>query len=228
MKYKTNFLLLYSLKIYFFILNSIQNHIARTQSEVYDSLKIKERTHINFNEIEKLDKNQIRDELDEMKYKLSKLLDFDIHSFNDDFWKKLHNYIILNWKELNINGSLAINFEIRYFMCVYIILFIPEEIGFFIPARYKMIIPKKLYKIPIVKDILNEMDLFLKYIKIKSKGKLLITAYFGKRNCLKSDLNFLLNLKDRIINEPLSVIRDILSFEIWTDGYDEFKKTNKK
>ncbi|KAG0439571.1 hypothetical protein DMUE_2341 [Dictyocoela muelleri] len=214
------------LLIYTINILNFKERIAKTESDISDAIRLKNNSK-NLPSPESPSIAQKIDDLNEMRDKLRKSLDYPIDSFKDDFWKKLHSFIMNNWDELSINGNFAISFEISYIYCVYIILFIPGEFGFFIPAKYKYFIPKKVYNVKLVSDFLNEIDLFLKYIKIKSKKEFLITFYIGRQKSLKEDFKMLLDLPNVIMKDPIVAIRNFLAFKIWTDGYEDYKKNMK-
>lgn len=204
---------------------NFKERVVKTESDLSDALRLKARS-VNILKDSEPTISEKHDDLDDMREKLGKSLGYPINSINGKFWRKIHSFIMNNWNEIVINGNFAISFEISYIYCVYVIAFIPGEVAFFIPAKYKYFIPKKSYKIQIVADILKEMDMFLGYIKVKSKKELLITFYVGRQKSLKEDFRMLLELPKVIIKDPVRAIRSLLAFKIWTDGYEEYKNRN--
>lgn len=170
-------------------------------------------------------------EMDAMKDKLNKALgsDGNVGSLVDkNLWKKLHDHIVLNFPKLSIDGHLGIQLHIRYFLCCYIVAFIPAEFAFFFPGVYKRLIPKKAYKVPILGDALIELETFLRFVRLESKTSFIITFFLGRRNSVIEDLKFLLKVPDKIFSDPMFILREVLAFEIRAEGYKDYKKNLEK
>lgn len=170
-------------------------------------------------------------EMDAMKEKLNKALgtNGNVGSLTDkNMWKGLYDHIILKFPDLSIDGHLGIQLHIRYFLCCYIVAFIPAEFAFFFPGVYKRLIPKKAYTVPILGDALIELETFLRFVRIESKTSFIITFFLGRRNSVKEDLKFLLEVPDKIFSDPMYLLREVLAFEIRAEGYKDYKKSLEK
>ncbi|KAM0674317.1 hypothetical protein GVAV_002394 [Gurleya vavrai] len=152
-------------------------------------------------------------------------LDGEIASLNDKKkWKGLFDHLKLNFKDYFFDGKLSIQLHIRYFLCCYIIAFIPADFVFFYPAAWQRLLPEKVMKVPIFGDALREYKIFEKFVKDQAGKKFIVTFYFGRKNTLIEDLKFLVTLPDKIYNDPGSILRELLEFEITSEGYADFKK----
>lgn len=166
------------------------------------------------------------DTLNELSKKFNEAfdLDEDVSSLVDkNMWERLHNYIKLNLKDFLIDGHLSIELQIRYVLCSYIIALIPAQFAFVVPGFYTYLIPKKAHKIPIVKDALKGLKTFFRFTKATSRESLFITFYFGRANSVSEDIDLILRIPDLILNDPVTLIRELLSFRIKAAGYDPKK-----
>ncbi|KAF9764470.1 hypothetical protein NGRA_0550 [Nosema granulosis] len=170
--------------------------------------------------------------LDDLAKKFNEAFDLDgnVSSLTDkDMWKRMHDYIKLNLKDFLFDGHLSIELQIRYVFCSYIIAFIPAQFAFVVPGFYTYLIPKKAHKIPIVKDALRGLKTFFRFTKATSRESLFITFYFGRANSISEDLDLILRIPNLIMNDPVSLIRELLAFRIKAAGYDPEKyRKNKK
>lgn len=160
--------------------------------------------------------------MDELKKALNSKLGTDglISGLHDkDMWKKLHKYLELNFGDFMIDGHLSIELHIRYILCSYVVVFIPAQFAFFFPAFYTIFIPKKAYKIPVVGDALRGLDRFLKFVSDRSTKTFIITFYFGRQNSMVEDIEFIKRIPDLIFTDPLAILRELLKFEIRSEGY---------
>lgn len=166
------------------------------------------------------------DILNELSKKFNETFDLDGHvsSLSDkNMWERFHNYIKLNLGDFLIDGHLSIELQIRYVLCSYIIAFIPGQFAFVVPGFYTYLIPKEAHKIPIVKDALKGLKKFFRFTKDTSRESLFITFYFGRANSISEDIDLILRIPDLILNDPITLIREILSFRIKAEGYDPNK-----
>lgn len=164
-----------------------------------------------------------RRKMDELKRALNKELGTDslVHGLHDrDMWRKLHGYLSLHFKDFMIDGHLSIELHIRYVLCCYIVAFIPAQFAFFFPAFYSMLIPKRAYKVPVLGDALRGLERFLKFVSDNSTKTFIITFYFGRQNSLVEDIEFIKRVPDLIFSDPLAILREVLKFEIRSEGYD--------
>lgn len=159
--------------------------------------------------------------LKEQRDKLAKYLQTDdVYSLTSlDLWKKIREYIILNWPKLFNDGYLSIPLDIRYNFCVFIVMMIPAEVIFPIPAFYTYLIPKSAHKVPILKDALKELERFFAFVKKRSKKQFLISFYVGRGGSPKEDLDFLLEIPKLITTDPIKILRWLLRYEIKSDGF---------
>ncbi|KAF7701460.1 hypothetical protein CDIK_0829 [Cucumispora dikerogammari] len=147
--------------------------------------------------------------------------------YRDIFDRFLH-HVSLNPDDFFINGGLGIDFQIRYLACCFIVVFIPGQIAFFFPAKAFDWIPKRLKKLPFLRDFLRETKRFLKFIKKESKDKLFITATFGRSKGLFDDLKACVYAVRDFFDDTEKSIKTILDFEIRAENYDVFKETDNK
>lgn len=168
------------------------------------------------------------EKLDEMKKKLNEALgtDEDVKGLTDkDLWRKLHDYLVLNFGDFLVDGHLGIEMHIRYFFCCYIVVFLPAQITFFVPAVFFKWIPRSAYKTPIINEALKSLETFLKFARKKSETTFLVTFVVGRKNTLKEDLRFILEIPKKIFTDPAFIVREFLGFEIRAEGYNEYKKS---
>lgn len=152
-----------------------------------------------------------------------------IYSINNkDIYDKFLKYISLNINDYLINGKLGIEFQIRYFACCFIIIFIPGEIGFFFPAQIIKWIPKKLKLKKFISNFILETELFFKFIKIESSSQFLINVIFGRSNSLFKDIEDCVYAIRDLIKFPEKSIKTLLDFQIRSIGYNEFKEKQLK
>ncbi|WUR02069.1 putative SP-containing protein [Vairimorpha necatrix] len=167
-----------------------------------------------------------KDKLNEFNNSLNEILNLEqtVNSLTDkDMWKNLHDYIIKNWDKFFIDGHFSIQLQLRYVLCSYVIAFIPGQFAFCIPGFYTYLIPKKAYKVPILSDALLGVKKFFKFCKKTSRDKLFVTFYFGRANSLQEDLEFIKKIPEMIVNNPIGIIRELLSFSVKAEGYDPTK-----
>lgn len=145
---------------------------------------------------------------------------------NEKSWEKLYKHFETNFGDYFVDGKFSIPLHIRYFMCCYIIIFIPGEFAFFYPAMWPELIPDAVLTNEIMKSVLSELRLFQKFVKKKSTKTLLVTFYFGRKNSMLEDLKFIINIPFLIFSDPLVIVRELLSFELKSEGYEDFKKDN--
>lgn len=165
--------------------------------------------------------------MEELKKALNKKLGTDglISGLHDkDMWKRLHRYLTLNFKDFMLDGHLSIELQIRYVLCCYVVACIPAQFAFFFPASYGIIIPTKARRIPILSDALKGLDRFLKFVSDKSTETFIITFYFGRQNSLLEDIDFIKKIPDLMFTDPLAILRELLKFEIRSEGYDNKKE----
>ncbi|KAG5860048.1 hypothetical protein KMI_03g04970 [Encephalitozoon hellem] len=139
-------------------------------------------------------------------------------------WNKLYEYLKLNFKDFLIDGHLSIELHIRYVLCCYVVAFIPSQFAFLFPAFYKVLIPKRAMKVPILSDALKGIDRFLTFVSDQSTKTFIITFYVGRQNSLVEDIEFIKKVPDLIFTDPMAILREILKFEIRAEGYDNKKE----
>ncbi|ADM11657.1 uncharacterized protein Eint_060490 [Encephalitozoon intestinalis ATCC 50506] len=139
-------------------------------------------------------------------------------------WNKFYEYLKLNFKDFLIDGHLSIELHIRYVLCCYVVAFIPAEFAFLFPASYKIFIPKRAMKVPILGDAIKGIDRFLTFVSDRSSKTFIITFYVGRQNSLVEDIEFIKRVPDLIFTNPIEILREILKFEIRSEGYDNKKE----
>ncbi|AFN83145.1 hypothetical protein EROM_060510 [Encephalitozoon romaleae SJ-2008] len=139
-------------------------------------------------------------------------------------WNKLYEYLRLNFNDFLIDGHLSIELHIRYILCCYVVAFIPGQFAFLFPAFYKVFIPKRAMKVPILGDALKGIDRFLTFVSDRSTKTFIITFYVGRQNSLVEDIEFVKKVPDLIFTDPMAILREILKFEIRSEGYDNKKE----
>ncbi|KMV65953.1 hypothetical protein M970_060520 [Encephalitozoon cuniculi EcunIII-L] len=139
-------------------------------------------------------------------------------------WNRLYEYLRLNFKDFLIDGHLSIELHIRYVLCCYVVAFIPGQFAFLFPAFYKVFIPKRAMKVPILGDALREIDRFLTFVSDRSTKTFIITFYVGRQNSLVEDLEFIKRVPDLIFSDPMAILRELLKFEIRSEGYSSKKE----
>lgn len=167
-----------------------------------------------------------RDKIDELTKAFNKKIGTTkVSGIHDrDAWNRLYNHLKLNFKDFMINGHLSIELHIRYVLCCYVVAFIPAQFAFLFPAFYKVLIPKKAMKVPILGDALRGLDRFLTFVSDRSTKTFIITFYFGRQNSLVEDIEFVKRVPDLIFTDPLAILRELLKFEIRSEGYDNKKE----
>lgn len=202
---------------------SLQSDSSSTNKELFDDLADNKITNTLPPVPQSEDASMTQEKLEDFTKKFNDALQLDdvVKPITDkDMWKRLHDYIISHWDKFFIDGHLSVALELRYIMCSYVIAFIPGQFAFVIPGFYTYLIPKQVYKIPIISDALRGVKRFFKFCKKTSRDKLFLTFYFGRANSLKQDLEFLKRIPDMIKNNPVGIIRELLAFSIKADGYN--------
>ncbi|KAF7682529.1 hypothetical protein TCON_2247 [Astathelohania contejeani] len=138
-------------------------------------------------------------------------------------WNELYEFLKLNINDFMVDGHLMIQLQIKYIMCCFIIMFLPANFAFFFPAAYNKLLPKKIYKISVIGDALKEFEKFLSFVKSKHETSFITTFYFGRKNSLLEDLEFVSKIPDKIFSDPVYIFRELLGFEITSDGYLDYK-----
>lgn len=168
------------------------------------------------------------EKLDEMKRKLNEALgtgDEVKGLTNKEMWKSLHDYLVLNLNDFLIDGHLGVEMQIRYFLCCYVVVFLPMQTAFFVPAIFFKWIPRSAYKTSVLNDALKSLETFLQFVRNESQSKFLISFVVGRKNVLKEDLQFILDIPQKIFSDPAFIIREFLGFEIRARGFTKFKKS---
>lgn len=168
------------------------------------------------------------EKLDEMKRKLNEALGTgdEVKGLTDgEMWKRLHDYLVLNFGDFLVNGQLGVEMHIRYFLCCYVVVFLPMQTAFFVPAMFFKWIPRSAYKTPVLSDALRSLETFLKFVRKESESTFLINFVVGRKNTLKEDLRFILDIPKKIFSDPAFVIREFLGFEIRARGFNKFKQS---
>ncbi|KAM0677757.1 hypothetical protein BDAP_000697 [Binucleata daphniae] len=142
-------------------------------------------------------------------------------------WKDLYTHMQKNIDKYMFDGKLSIQLHIRYFACCFIVAFIPAEFIFAYPNIWEKLIPAKTYTIPILGDGIKEYRFFESFVKSKKDKSFLVTFYLGRKNTAIEDLKFLISLPRKIFYDPMSVLRELLDFEIRSEGYEEWRKNAK-
>lgn len=176
---------------------------------------------------EKLSKTE---ELDLMAKKLNRLIEDDslIKPVTDkEIWTRLYEFLKENLDEFMIDGHLGVEMHIKYIFCVYVVAFIPAEFVFAFPAFLPKLLPKKAFKIPVVRDILEEMTNFLKFIRFRSKKTLIIPFFIGKKNSVLEDLELIKKIPELIYDDPEKLFKSLFALKVNAKGYDDFKKQIK-
>lgn len=169
------------------------------------------------------------DLLTEQLAKALNLKDYELAKLTDKKkWRNLFKHFEHNWKDYLVNGKLAIQFHMRYFLCCYIVVFIPAEFAFAYPAAWSSLIPKDKIKNEFILEALNGFRTFQEFIKKKSKEEFLVTVYFGRANGVIDDLLMLMKIPKMLFEDIGGLIRELLNFEFRSDGFEEFKKTKKR
>lgn len=139
-------------------------------------------------------------------------------------WKSLFDHFNINFDNYVHDGKLSIELHGRYFMCCYIVTFLPAEIAIAYPAAWSNLIPDYALKLPIVHDALTELRIFQEFVKEKGEHEFLVTFYLGRKNALIDDLKFLLRIPILLFTNIEGLIAELFDFEFRSDGYEEFKK----
>eukprot|EP00866_Antonospora_locustae_P001993 jgi/Antlo1/1993/2213 len=166
--------------------------------------------------------------LEEMKKKLNEALGTreEVKGLTDkDMWKRLHDYLVQNFNDFLVNGHLGVEMQIRYFLCCYVVVFLPMQTAFFVPAIFFKWIPRSSYKTPVLNDALKGLEIFLQFVRKESQTTFLISFVVGRKNMLKEDLQFILDIPQKILSDPAFIIREFLGFEIRARGLNKFKKS---
>lgn len=167
----------------------------------------------------------------QMTEKLNEALDLkgEITDVTDEEkWKKLFKHFEINIEDYIINGKLSIQLHIRYFLCCYIVAFIPADFIFFYPSFLIKIIPEDKIKIDFIAGAIKELKLFQEFVKSKASTSFLVTFYFGRKNTLIEDLKFIATIPNNLFSNPTSIIRELLGFELTSEGYAEYKEEKEK
>ncbi|KCZ81034.1 hypothetical protein H312_01520 [Anncaliia algerae PRA339] len=195
------------------------------QEELYDKVTTKD--IIDSPVEEKLSKVE---EIDLMTKKLNRLLGDDLikSPFDRKLWQKLYEFLMEHLEDFMVDGCIGIEMHIKYFLCVYIVAFIPGEFVFAFPAFLPKLLPKKAFKIPIVRDILIEMNNFLRFVRWRSQKTLIIPFFIGKKNSLKKDLEIIRRIPDLIFDDPQYLFTSLFALKVNARGYEKFKKNEIK
>lgn len=226
----------------YFIINLVKSTLKPGKNDKYDSIMDKRDNDIENQKEETPPKDsnspylkaiQKQDKLDQQVEALKKVLkEKNLYPItSNDLWAKIYKYIMDHIDEFLKNLQFSISFPIRYTFCVYIIPIIPAEKTLVFPAFYKFIIPRKVKKIPLVKDWMKKFDDFMNIIKKKSKTELLVTVRIKRPNTVKEDLEILKRIPDLVKNDPMQLIRWIFEFKAETTQFnviDEVQKANTK
>lgn len=168
-----------------------------------------------------LDSQAKRTRLEEQRDKLAKHLgtdDVDAIT-NEAMWVRLRSWILENMEKLLAQGYFGLPLQIRYNWCMFIVIQIPAQVIFPIPAAYKYLVPKKAEKVPIVKDALRRLDEFFTFVKKRSATDFLITFTIGRAGTAREDFDFILEIPKLIRSDPIKIIQWILKFQIKADGF---------
>lgn len=145
---------------------------------------------------------------------------------NEKAWAKAHDYLEHNLHLYLVDGELSIELHIRYFLCTYIVLFIPGEVVFCYPAFWSRLVPDIALKVDILREGLEAMRMFQDFVKEKGEHSFLISFYIARGNSLWDDLKFMLNIPFMLLSDFPGLIRELLNFKIKSEGYEDFKKAN--
>ncbi|ELQ74369.1 hypothetical protein THOM_2732, partial [Trachipleistophora hominis] len=140
---------------------------------------------------------------------------------NKKAFKRLYDWLMLHFDDLALNGRIAISLEIRYFMCAYIVAFLPAQFAFFFPRALVKIIPST--DKPIIGDFVKSLKTFLDFVKANEQGELFITFSVGRSFNSKRDFDFILAIPKKIISDPLYVLQQALMFDLKAAGLEEFR-----
>lgn len=214
--------------------NSLVDDVSRDSDDVYSSIN-EQNPYDHTNEMAKklpkvLDQAENKKYIEDLAKKLNDKLDLknEIAGLsNDKAWNGLYKHFEMNFGNYCIDGKLSIQLHIRYFLCCYVILFIPGEFAFFYPALWPRLIPDFILSHDIMKDAITELRVFQNFVKAESSKSLLITFYFGRQNSVLEDLLFLLKIPSLIFSDPLAIVRELSMFEIKSEGYKDYKAIHK-
>lgn len=141
---------------------------------------------------------------------------------NSNAFKRLHKWLMDNLNDLIVNGRISITLEIRYMLCCYVVAFIPAEFVFFFPRFLITMIPA--IDKPLIGEFIETLKTFLDFVKIDSRNKLFTTFSIGRKFDSKKDLDFILEIPNKILSDPIYIIRYVLMFDLKADGYEDYKR----
>lgn len=155
-------------------------------------------------------------------------LEDEVKSFLDTrLWERLYEYIQKHIGDFIIDGRLSIQLHIRYFLCTFIVAFIPGEFVILYPTVWIRLVPTALLKEDFFKRTFTSLRIFQDFVKERGKKEFLITFYFGRANTLLEDLKFLAKIPFMILSDMRGLISELINFEIRSEGFEEYKEKNK-
>lgn len=220
--------------------DSLNDKQLKQQSE---ALKLKdEKAEIMPEDIEPMTKKEMKemrnDEFESMENYINNKLKLNkgsLPSLNSrSFFKNLHNWILQHLNDLVIDGRLGITLEMRYFLCCFIVLYIPPQYGFFFPKFLISLLDNKKLKNKneTLKKIIEEIKTFFDYIESTKKDKFLVSFTISRSFRIGIDEKTLLWIKelpDRFFNDLKSLLSNImLDWNFKAEGYNEWKHKKKK
>lgn len=152
----------------------------------------------------------------------------DANSFmSSDMWDKLLAYIMNNLKSFLKDGNLAIDFQMKYFACFYIVMFIPADIYFFFPRKITKLLPKNYKKVSFLREFVDNFNSFLDFIKKENNdGNFIVDVVFGRSNAAAKDIKKAVELIKNSTNDPIALLRFLFDFEIKNKRYKIYMKEN--
>ncbi|EJW02419.1 hypothetical protein EDEG_03161 [Edhazardia aedis USNM 41457] len=173
-----------------------------------------------------------KEQLSDATSKINKALGLsnEVGSISDlSIWERLYEYIKSNVEDLTVDGRIGITLHTRYFLCSYIIMFIPGNFVIVIPKILFSLIPTDFLKNNVIGNALREIKLFFDFVKNKSKNQFIIGFTLGLATDFVEDFEFILEIPNKMFSDPMSIIDKFLKFELRSDGFADYKeKYNKK
>lgn len=153
---------------------------------------------------------------------------------NSNLFEEFYKYLKINFEDVEITFTL----EFRYFLCCFIVLHIPSQYGFFFPKFFINFLPDNDTDntdseseeeglddilVDVVQSYIKDFKNFLKFVEEKKKDTLLIPVNFT----IRTNYEFIKNIPKLIWDEPEELIKQIAKFDIYVEGFEEWKEINK-
>lgn len=140
-------------------------------------------------------------------------------------FEKLHDWLVLHLPDLTFNGRIAITLKIRYLLCTYIVAYLPAQWAFFFPRIIITKAPKT--KVKLMDDFMDSFRVFLDFVKENSNKQLFVTFSIGKVINVKEELQFIKEIPNKILKDPIYIVRHVLNFDLKADGLEEYRAKAK-